>query len=136
MCMMGRFVPWEIVWFLAHGKPKQAVLRLREERTHYSNRGDATRAGGPIDLNIHPPSVGQIAEQMGEDFRLRAWKGIGITVPPSYTEHWASRFPRLIGRLAEIDRVLGPLPLFRSMADCVLLEFERRGESRGHANGA
>jgi 2-polyprenyl-3-methyl-5-hydroxy-6-metoxy-1,4-benzoquinol methylase len=133
MCMMGRFVPWEIAWFLAHGRPKQALLRLREDHTHYTGTAGAS---GATDLEIQRPSVAQIAERMGADFRLRARKGIGITVPPSYTEHWARRFPRLIGRLAEIDRVLGPLPLFRSMADCVLLEFERRGEPRGHANGA
>src|SRR5690242_2209864 len=27
--MMGRFVPWEIVWYLAHGDAKKAVRRLR-----------------------------------------------------------------------------------------------------------
>jgi SAM-dependent methyltransferase len=119
MCMMGRFVPWEIAWFLAHGRPKRALMRIREERTCYP---------GPGNLRVQRPSVAQITEQMGAEFRLRAWKGIGITVPPSYMEHWASRFPNLTRRLAEVDRRIGSLPLFRSMADCVLLEFERRGE--------
>jgi hypothetical protein len=33
-------------------------------------------------------------------------------------------FPRVIRGLAGIDRLIGGLPLFRRMADCVLLEFE------------
>jgi SAM-dependent methyltransferase len=119
MCMMGRFVPWEIAWFLAHGRPKQAVSRLLEDHTPY---------GGTDNLKIQRPSVARITMQMRSHFRLRRWKGIGITVPPSYTEHWASRFPKLIERLAEIDLRIGRLPLFRSMADCVLLEFERYGK--------
>jgi hypothetical protein len=64
-------------------------------------------------------------------FRLLQWKGIGITVPPSYSEHLASRFPKLIDRLAGLDQHIGTLPLIRNMADCVLLEFERTAENGG-----
>ena len=79
LCMMGRFVPLELLW----------------------------------------------VEQMKPTFRLLGWKGIGIVVPPSYAEHVAIRFPKLIHSLAKMDRHIGPLPIFRNMADCVLLEFER-----------
>ncbi len=58
-------------------------------------------------------------------------KGIGITVPPSYAEHVAARFPKLIDRLAWLDQRIGALPLIRNMADCVLLEFERTAETGG-----
>jgi SAM-dependent methyltransferase len=126
ICMMGRFVPWEIVWFLAHGKPRRAFLRLREDRTSY--------AGTPW-LTIQRPTVAQITKQMEPAFRLLRWKGIGITVPPSYSEHLASRFPKLINRLAGLDQRIGALPLIRSMADCVLLEFERTAETSGDVSG-
>jgi hypothetical protein len=33
-------------------------------------------------------------------------------------------FPRMIKGLAGIDRMIAELPLFRRMADCVVLEFE------------
>jgi hypothetical protein len=33
-------------------------------------------------------------------------------------------FPRMIKGLAGIDRMIEDLPLFRRMADCVVLEFE------------
>lgn len=119
-CIMGRFVPWEIVWFLGHGRPRRAVMRLREYHTDYANT---------TGLTIQRPTVGQITKQMAPAFRLLGWKGIGITVPPSYAEHLAGRFPKLIDRLAGLDQDIGHLPLFRNMADCVLLEFERTSET-------
>ncbi len=116
LCMMGRFVPLEILWFLYQRKPRRAFQRLRESRTSY-----ASTTG----LVVYRPTVDDIVKQMKPAFRLLGWKGIGVVVPPSYAEHVAIRFPRLIHRLAQVDRRIGPLPIFRSMADCVLLEFER-----------
>jgi SAM-dependent methyltransferase len=126
-CMIGRFVPIEIAWFLAHGDPERAFLRLRENRSSF---------GETEQLTIHRPSVSEIARQMQPAFRLLRWKGIGITVPPSYAESFAVRFPKLMQRLAGIDNRIGHLPLFRGMADCVLLEFERTPEASSHVAGA
>jgi SAM-dependent methyltransferase len=116
VCMMGRFVPLEIAWFLAHGRPGRAFLRLCNARSHY----DAT-----TQLSIQRPTVTQIERQMQPAFNLVRWKGIGITVPPSYAEHLAARLPKFIQILSKIDAHIGNLPFFRNMADCVLLEFER-----------
>jgi SAM-dependent methyltransferase len=118
-CMMGRFVPVEIAWYLAHGNPQRAFQRLRERQSSFRETES---------LTIHRPTVGEIARQMQPAFRLLRWKGIGITVPPSYAERFASRIPKLIQRLAAVDNAIGNLPLFRGMGDCVLLEFERVGE--------
>jgi SAM-dependent methyltransferase len=115
VCMMGRFVPFEILWFLAQGKPRRAFHRLLDARTHY-----ASTTG----IVVRRPVVSEIRRQMQPSFRLLGWKGIGIVVPPSYAEPLAIRFPRTMNRLARIDGVLGPLPVLRNMADCVLLEFE------------
>lgn len=116
ICMMGRFVPLEILWFLAHGNLQRAFIRLREPRT------DCTATKGII---IRRHSVAQIKQQMKPAFRLVGWKGIGIVVPPSYAEDFANRHTDLIRLLAKIDRQIGTLPVIRGMADCVLLEFEK-----------
>jgi SAM-dependent methyltransferase len=125
LCMMGRFVPFEILWFLAQAKPRRAFHRLLEPRTHY-----ASTSG----IVVRRPSVTEIERKMQPAFRLLGWKGIGIVVPPSYAEPLASRVPQLMRRLARIDGRIGPLPILRNMADCVLLEFERTGlEGKDHA---
>jgi ubiquinone/menaquinone biosynthesis C-methylase UbiE len=115
LCMIGRFVPWEIAWFLAHGEPGKAVRRLR---------GNSFRSSDPGTVCIQRPSVREIARVMSPAFRLQRWSGVGIAVPPTYTENRMQHFPRMIKGLAGIDRMIGDLPLFRRMADCVVLEFE------------
>jgi ubiquinone/menaquinone biosynthesis C-methylase UbiE len=115
LCMMGRFVPWEIAWFMARGEPGKALRRLR---------GNEFRSPEPGGICIQRPSVKEMARIMSPAFRLRRWSGVGIAVPPTYTESRMQHFPRMIKGLAGIDRMIGDLPLFRRMADCVVLEFE------------
>ena len=115
LCMMGRFVPWEIAWFAARGEPGKALRRLRRKDF---------RSGDAGSVHIHRPSVREMSRIMSPGFRLRRWGGVGIAVPPTYTENRMRHFPGVIRRLAGIDRLIGGLPLFRCMADCVLLEFE------------
>lgn len=114
-CVIGHFVPWEILWFLAHGKPARAFARIRDD-------GRLFEAG---DLKIQRPSVQQMARLFAPDFELRSWRGVGIAVPPSYMEHWARRFPEVTKLLARADDWIDRLPLFRNLGDCVLLEFSR-----------
>ena len=105
LCMMGRFVPLEILWFLARRNPRKAFQRLRESRTSY-----ASTTG----LVINRPTVRQITRQMKPAFRLVGWKGIGIVVPPSYAEHVARKFPHVIQHLAKVDRRIGPFLSLRT----------------------
>src|SRR5882724_2459691 len=114
ICMIGTFVPVEIIWFLLHGKPRRAFSRMLPRRLS----GD-----GP--LVIQRPTVHDIAHQMRTHFRLVRWRGAGITVPTSYAERVAIHIPKIMAILAVLDQRVGHLPLIRSMADCVILEFER-----------
>lgn len=116
--MIGRFVPWEILWFLAHGDVKRAVRRLR--------RADEDLSRGP--LKVQRPSVREITGMFAPEFKRRGWKGIGIGVGPSYMEVWARRFPNVTKVLARADDWVGGFPPFRNMADCVLLKFERKAQ--------
>jgi SAM-dependent methyltransferase len=115
--LMGRFVPWEVAWFLAHGNAKTAFRRLLNATT--SSREPAT-------LKIQHPSVEDLEHLFAPSFRLLRWKGVGITVPPTYLERWARRVPSVIRTLARLDRAIERIPGLRNMADCVVLEFERQ----------
>jgi SAM-dependent methyltransferase len=117
LCMIGRFVPWEIAWYMAHGNPRRAFLRFA--------RVSVGRIAEDAVVNVRYPSVRKLASIFAPGFRLRKLQGIGITLPPSYLEHLAQKFPSVLNRLASLDRRIGSLPLVRSMGDCVLLQFER-----------
>jgi SAM-dependent methyltransferase len=118
-CMMGRFVPWEIVWFLAHGDPRRALLRLGRA----SSRGLETQK-----VSVRCPSVHEVTRLLAPHFELRKWKSIGITVPPSYMEAWAKRFARTTRMMARLEGVVGSYPVFRNMGDCVVMRFEHGRE--------
>jgi SAM-dependent methyltransferase len=117
-CMLGRFVPWETAWSLLHGNPRQALPRFTRGVT-------VSRLIGGGTVSVRYPSVRTMRRTFAPEFRLREWKGIGVTLPPSYAESYARRFPRALNRLAKADRQLGCLPVLRAMADLVLLQFER-----------
>ena len=117
LCMVGRFSPWEMAWQLAHGSPGLAMRRFRRKpTTHVSAHGA---------FSVRYPSVRDMTRMFAPEFRLGGWKGIGIAVPPSCLEPLARMPLSIIGELAKIDRYLSRVPVFRSMGDCMLLQFER-----------
>jgi SAM-dependent methyltransferase len=121
LCMLGRFVPWEILWYLAHEDRKKAFRR-------FERGGISSCEGTP---KVQYPSRKEITRSFAPEFRLRKWRGIGIALPPSYLEHWARRFPQVMRVLAPVDREIGRLPRLRSMANLILLGFERTETSLG-----
>jgi hypothetical protein len=82
-------------------------------------------------VRVHYPSVRLLARTFAPQFRLVSFKGIGVSVPPSYLETWANRFPGLFDLSMRADSLLGRCPGVRAFADHILLEFRRENlESR------
>ncbi len=117
LCMVGRFSPWEMAWRLARGEPRLALRSFRRRPT-----ADGAARG---EVLVHYPSIHDMKRMFAAKFRFRRWKGIGIAVPPSCLDRIASSFPKSIHGLAKLDRYLSRVPVFRSMGDCVLMQFER-----------
>jgi ubiquinone/menaquinone biosynthesis C-methylase UbiE len=118
LCLMGPVCPWETVWYLLHGKFAKAFRR-------FHRAGVQARLGDGAVFHIHYPSVPSIRRAFAPGFRLKTIRGIGVTVPPSYLEAWASRFPAIVKLGANADLFLGRCPGIRMLADHVLLRFER-----------
>jgi ubiquinone/menaquinone biosynthesis C-methylase UbiE len=118
LCWMPPQCAWETIWHLAHGNLDKAFRRL--------NRGgiDARIADG-ASLRVHYPSVKSLARAFAHDFRVQSIKGIGIAVPPSYLEPWASRHPRLLGFCEQFDSWMAKCPGIRVLGDHVLVQLER-----------
>ncbi|MDE3179969.1 MAG: class I SAM-dependent methyltransferase, partial [Acidobacteriota bacterium] len=118
LCMLGRSAAWEIAWYLAQGKPRKAFRRFQ--------RGGAIgRLADGVTVRVHYPSVRAVARIFAPEFRLLRFKGVGVTVPPTYVEPFARRFPRALQALAQVEAQISGWPVLRNLADHVLFEFQR-----------
>jgi len=118
LCLSTRVCLWETLWFLAHGEPKRACRRWT---------GQNTARLGNIPVAVHYPTLKEVQRLFAPCFALRSCKGVGVAVPPSYVEHLAQRYPRILVKLQTLDAVIAAWPLVRQIGDHVLLELERTG---------
>ena len=116
LCLSTRFCMWETVWYLAHGKSSRAVRRWK---------GSTTATLGEFSIRVLYPTMRQVVRMFSPGFILRACKGIGVTVPPSYVEHVARKYPRCLRGLERIDAAIASWPVFRTAGDHMLLVLER-----------
>jgi ubiquinone/menaquinone biosynthesis C-methylase UbiE len=118
LCMMGRHCAWELAWYLAHGNPQKAFRRISRGKIIARLAPEAT-------VRVHYPSVNSVIRLFSPEFRLKAWKGIGITIPPSYLESVVNRYPWRVRWMMRADSLFENTPIARGLADHVLLTFER-----------
>src|SRR3984885_12804489 len=116
LCMVGRFSLWDSGCHLPKGRPAVALRSFKRKPTTHISAQNA--------VLVHYPSVSHMRRMFAPEFRLRGWTGAGGAVPPSCLEPVARRVPGVVGGLAKLDRYLNRAPVFRGMADCVLLQFE------------
>ncbi len=119
LCLMGPACAWETFWYLLHGKFAKAFRR-------FHRAGVEARLGDGAVFYVRYPSVRSIRRAFAPGFSLKSFRGIGVAVPPSYLEAWASRFPGIVKLGANADLFLGRCPGIRVFADHILLRFERR----------
>ena len=92
--VMGRYVPWEWAWYLAHGDRRRAFRRLARSGTAW--RG----------LTIHYPTPAQLAQSLAPMFETRRRAALGFVLPPSYASQWLDSRPRWLGALTAGERVM------------------------------
>lgn len=109
----------EIGYFLLHLNLRKAFRRIR---------GTTIAHLGNHHIGVHYPTIRQIRRAFSPWFRLHRVRAIGLFVPPSYVERWASAHPRILQKLENLDRSFAGWPMLRGIGDHVLLEF--RKESR------
>lgn len=114
LCIVGRYVPWEWAWFLAHGHPLKALRRLE--------RGGATWRG----VKVYYPSIRAARRAFAADFRLVRTGALGVLLPPPYTENWARNHARLVAGLDRLERRIESWPLVPWLGDHYILELLRR----------
>ena len=118
ICLFGSRCFWEIVWHLAHANSSKAFRRFRRGMTR-AHLGDGTS------VHVQYPTVRQVRRIFDPHLKLKAWKGVGIAVPPSYLGFLPARFPGCFRAAERVDSRVGHCPGIRGWADHVLLTFEK-----------
>ena len=72
LCMMGRFVPWEIAWFMARGEPGKATAPASQEGLSLSRLRDRPHSTPIGEGNDQDHVTGVQAEEMGWNWHRRA----------------------------------------------------------------
>jgi ubiquinone/menaquinone biosynthesis C-methylase UbiE len=116
LVIFGTLPPGEWAVQLARLSPRAAFRR--------ASHGDVHARLGGRDFTVRYHRAHAVARAFSPWFRLVARRGIGIFVPPSAAEPAISSFPRLLGALEAMDRVVSrPLAI---LGDHVLYQLERR----------
>lgn len=117
LVVFGPASPAEVAILLARGRIRAAFRR-------FSGGPAPARVAGET-FAVTYPAPRAFAAAFAPWFVLRRTRGIGVFVPPSSAEPWASRLPLAIAAAEALDRVVArPLAL---LADHVLLDFARTG---------
>lgn len=111
--IMGRFVPWEIVWYLLRGDPRRAFRRFRRAGSEW--RG----------LTIHYPTPGNCARLLEPHFVFNVARPLGAVLPPSYAAGWLERAPRIHAWLSRLERALFERARGAGLGDHYVLEARR-----------
>jgi SAM-dependent methyltransferase len=109
--VMGRHVPWEWAWYLAHGDRQRAFRRLARTGVHW--RG----------LTIRYPTPSELAAALAPAFIVRRRAALGFALPPSYASQWLDSRPLMLAALTRIERIMQGVTA--GLADHYVLEAAR-----------
>lgn len=118
LVLIGRSCAWEVCYFLATGRRRQAGRRRQPQAL-------VPVAGVEVPTFYHRPR--DLQRVLGADFSLDRVVGLGIAVPPPYLEPRWRQVPRVLRDAAsQFDRLAGSWPPFNRLGDHVLTRWVKR----------
>lgn len=117
LVIMPRICLWEM-GMVFKGYFRTAFRRLRPGGTN------AKVEGLPFQCYYYSPSY--ITKHLGSSFRLIALKGLSVTVPPPFIEHFCERHPGLFRRLEKLENKLWDKAPFNRWGDHFMITMEKR----------
>jgi len=112
--VMGRYVPWEWVWYGLRGQPRRAFRRLAADGIDW--RG----------IRVRYPTPGTVSAWLRPFFRIDRIAPLGFFLPPSYAGGWLERSPRMLDCLCTLERCAQHSATFAACADHFMIEATRR----------
>ena len=92
---MGPLCPWEILWYLGHGRVKTAFRRFR--------RCAPARIGEAV-IPIWYPSARRLRADFSPWFQHLRTESLELWLPPTYLGHLVNRWPIFFGRLNQLEK--------------------------------
>jgi len=121
--VMARWCPFEIVWYLLHGRPRTAMRRLRH------GWQIAPVAGGDhvrVNVPVRYLSASDIAHAFTPDFDLRRVFSLPLLLPPPYLDDLFRRHRALFAQLESWERRLRDRWPWRNTGDHLALVLRKR----------
>jgi len=124
--VMGRYVPWEWLWYSLRGDWSKAWRRL--------SRGGVSWRG----LTIHYPRPADLMAVLRPYFAIERVAPLGFALPPTYAGAWLEHRPRLLQRLTRLEHAAQRISMLAAFSDHYLVEAVRteKGDSTRSARGA
>jgi ubiquinone/menaquinone biosynthesis C-methylase UbiE len=116
LVIMPKVCPWEM-GMLFRGYFKTAFRRFRKGGTN------ARVEGLPFRCYYYSPDF--IRRHLGNGYKLLSLKGLAITVPPPYIEHFAERHPSLFRILERWENKLWDKAPFNRWCDHYIITMEK-----------
>lgn len=120
--VMGRYAPWEWLWYLVRGHRRKAWRRL--------NRGGVEWRG----LTISYPTPAHMRALLRPYFTITRLAPLGVALPPSYAAAWLERSPRALAVLTRLERLAQRSSALASLADHFIVEATRLPRESGPVN--
>lgn len=89
--IMGRYVPWEWLWYLAHGEWRQAWRRTRH--------GGVSWRG----IRVFYPTPREAVGHLRPWYRIDRLTPLGLALPPSYAAAWLERSATALAMLEALE---------------------------------
>ena len=115
---MGRYVPWEWIWYSLQGQWAKAWRRLGRDGVQW--RG----------LQLSYPSPGRMSALLQPYFSVTRLAPLGVALPPSYATAWLDHSPRATRMLTRLEWGAQRSRALAWWADHYIIEAERTGATR------
>lgn len=121
--VMARWCPFEIAWFLLHGRPRTAFRRLRRG---WQPAPVAGLGGVQVTVSTRYLSVGDVARAFAPAFAVERMLALPLLLPPPYLDDLFRQRRALFDRLEGCERRLRGRWPWRLFGDHVALVLRRR----------
>lgn len=111
--VMGRYVPWEWLWYLFRLDAAKAFRRLRKGGSQWHG----------ISVLYPPPAT--VCADLKPFFHIRNVAPLGLVLPPSYAAGWLNRHPALLRLFGWMEGLVHSVSSFAWISDHYIIEAER-----------